>query len=74
MEDSYLPTLLLLGNTSKISSGKSKAGELKEGPVIIKLSKDKEIHSQKGCSLEKLIELVFSNTRNDGFDLKGKKT
>lgn len=72
MEDSYLPTLLLLGHTSKISSCKSKAEELKEGMVIIKFSKEKEIHNQKGWPLDKLIELVFSNTRNDGFDLKEK--
>lgn len=41
--------------------------------MITKHFKDEEIDNEKGWLLVKLIELVSSDTRNNHFDLRGKK-
>lgn len=72
-DNSCLATVFFPGHTSKTSSYKLKAWELKGGLAVIKQHiKDKEIEDQKGWLLAKLIALVFSNTRDDSFDLRRK--
>lgn len=72
-DNSWLPTVFFLSHTSKPSSCESRATDLKGGLAIIKQHiKNEETEDHKVWLRAKLIKLVFSNTRNDGFDLRRK--
>ena len=72
-DNSWLSTVFFLSHTSKPSSCESRAWDHKGGLAIIKQHiKNKETEDYKVWPHVKLIKLVFSNTRNDGFDLRRK--